>query len=196
MEDAHSSFVARLHSNAVYEVLETRPVAEGARAAGVVSDEVVWLGGKQSGQVLQQPLRVVHVHVQNPPGHNLKPRLKRVNGKVKAIRTSAEEYEVWLVTDRLDLAAETVALLYRYRWQIELFFRWFKCVLGCKHLLSHSPEGLELQLYAALIATLLIVLWTGRKPNRRTLTAVGLYLQGWSSLDELSAFLARSRPAV
>jgi hypothetical protein len=62
--------------------------------------------------------------------------------------------------------------------------------------LSHSPEGLELQLYAALIATLLIVLWTGRKPNRRTLTAVALYLQGWSSLDELNAFMARLTPTV
>jgi IS4 transposase len=32
---------------------------------------------------------------------------------------SKDEYDVWLVTDRLDLTAEVVALLYRYRWQIE-----------------------------------------------------------------------------
>ena len=39
-----------------------------------------------------------------------------------------------LVTDRMDLPAETIALIYKYRWQIELFFRWFKCILGCRHL--------------------------------------------------------------
>jgi hypothetical protein len=194
--DARSSFVARVHNNVVYDVVETRAVTKEGLAAGIVSDEVVWLGGRQSGQALKQPVRVVHVHVKNQPGHNLKPRLKRVDGKVKAIRTSTDEYDIWLVTDRLDLPGETIALLYRYRWQVEIFFRWFKCVLGCKHLLSHSPEGLELQLYAALIATLLIVLWTGRKPNRRTLTAVALYLQGWSSLDELNAFMARLTPTV
>ena len=98
---------------------------------------------------------------------------------------------MWLVTDRMDLPAETVALLYRYRWQIELFFRWFKCVLGCKHLLSESPDGLTIQIYAALIATLLIILWTGRKPSHRLLTMVGLYLQGWAEADELMAFVAR-----
>ena len=81
-------------------------------------------------------------------------------------------------------------------WQVELFFRWFKCVLGCRHLLSLSAQGLEIQIYAALIATLFIVLWTARKPNRRTLTAVGFYLQGLSDEDELKAFIERPPKAV
>jgi hypothetical protein len=190
--DAQSSFVARVQGNVAFQVLETRELSAAAQAAGVVSDQVVWLGGEQSGKALKQPLRLVQVHVKNAPSHNLKLRRKRVNGKVKVIRSSAkEEYDLWLVSDRLDLSAETIALLYRYRWQVELFFRWFKCVLGCKHLLSLSPEGLEIQIYAALIATLLIVLWTGRKPNRRTLTAVGLYLQGLADEEELKAFIER-----
>jgi len=45
------------------------------------------------------------------------------------------------------------------------------------------------------IATLLIVLWTGRKRNRMTLTMVGLYLQGWADEEELTAFLKRLAPA-
>jgi len=63
-----------------------------------------------------------------------------------------------LVTDRMDLPAEIIALLYRYWWQIELFFRWFKCILGCTHLLSLSRNGVSLQVYCALIASMLITL--------------------------------------
>jgi hypothetical protein len=193
--DAQSSFVARVQGNVDYEVVETRPLSAEALAAGVESDQVVWLGAKQSKHSLRQPVRLIHVHVKNPPAHGLRPRLARVNGKAKCIRTSKDEYDVWLVTDRLDLTAEVVALLYRYRWQIELFFRWFKCVLGCKHLLSQSPDGIAIQVYAALIATLLIMLWTQRKPSRMTLTMVGLYLEGWADEEELMAYLKRLPPA-
>lgn len=190
--DAQSSFVARVQNNVNYELIETRPLSAEALAAGVESDQLVWLGGEQSGQRLKQPVRLIHLHVQTP---GLRGRLACVNGKVKPMRMSKDEYDVWLVTDRLDLTAEVVALLYRYRWQIELFFRWFKCVLGCQHLLSESPNGIAIQVYAALIATLLIMLWTGRKPNRMTLTMVGLYLEGWADEGELMAYLKRLQPA-
>ena len=48
-----------------------------------------------------------------------------------------------LVTNRVDLDADLIALAYRYRWTVELFFRWFKCILGCRHLLSHSENGVQ-----------------------------------------------------
>ena len=86
--------------------------------------------------------------------------------------------------------AEIVALLYRYRWQIEIFFRWFKCVLGCKQLLSQSEHGIRIEIYAALIASLLIVLWTGRKPTKRTLEMLQFHFQGWASAAEVDAHLA------
>jgi hypothetical protein len=193
--DAGSSFVARLQGNTVFEVIETRPLSEAAQEAGVVSDQVVRLGGKKSGKGLRQPVHLVKVHVKNPPTHGLKPRLARVDSKTKAVRKSQEEYDLLLVTDRLDLPAESVALLFQFRWQVELFFRWLKCVLGCKHLLSQSPEGITIQVYAALIATLLIALWTQRKPSRMMLTMIGLYLQGWADEEEVMAFLKRLLPA-
>jgi len=193
--DAKSSFVARLQGNVVYEVVETRPLSDAARKAGVESDQVVWLGGRQSGTRLRQPLRLVKVHVKNPPPHGLKPPGTRVNSKAKCIRTSEQEYDMWLVTDRLDLSAEIIALLYRYRWQVELFFRWFKCVLGCKHLLAQSENGIRLELYAALIASLLIVLWTGRKPTKRTLEMLQFHFQGWASAEEVEAHIARLNDA-
>src|SRR5204863_4740762 len=73
-----------------------------------------------------------------------------------------------LATDQMDLAADLVALAYRFRWSVELFFRWLKCILGCRHLLGESLNGLTIQVYMALIASLLVTLWTGRKPTKRT----------------------------
>jgi hypothetical protein len=155
----------------------------------------VWLGGGQRGTRLRQPLRLIKVHVKNPPPHGLKPPGARVNSKAKCIRSSEQEYDMWLVTDRLDLSAEVIALLYRYRWQVELFFRWFKCVLGCKHLLAQSENGIRIELYAALIASLLIVLWTGRKPTKRTLEMLQFHFQGWASAEEVEAHIARLNAA-
>lgn len=93
--------------------------------------------------------------------------------------------ELVLVTNRLDLAAELIAHAYRYRWTIELFFRWFKCILGCRHLLSRSENGVQLQVYMALIASLLISLWVDRAPTKRTYAILCFYLRGWASTREV-----------
>jgi IS4 transposase len=85
----------------------------------------------------------------------------------------------------MDLSAEIISLIYRYRWQIELFFRWFKCILGCTHLLSHSANGVSLQVYCALIASMLITLWTGRKPTKRTFEMLCYHFMGWADDEEL-----------
>src|SRR5271157_4046732 len=114
---------------------------------------------------------------------------------VKVQRTNDEgELETWwLLTNKLDLPAELVALGYRYRWTVELFFRWLKCVLGWKQLLTTSENGVALQIYTALIASLLIVLWTGRKPTKRTWEMLQFYFQGWASLDEVEAHLEKQK---
>src|ERR1700674_593878 len=59
--DAKSNFIGRLRDNAVWTLIEERPLAPAARAAAVRSDRLVRLGGPQSGAVLQQPLRVLEV---------------------------------------------------------------------------------------------------------------------------------------
>jgi len=188
---AKSSCVARLRCNASMELIKSRPLTAADSAAGVVSDEEVWLGDSKTGTRMPHPVRVIKVHVKNPPSRNLKPKLAKVNGKVKLIRTHEEEFDAWLVTDRLDLAAEIIALIYRYRWHVELFFRWFKCTLGVRHLFAESPNGVLIQVYAALIAGLLIVLWTGRKPNRYAFSLICFYMQGWATLEELLSGLDR-----
>ncbi|VAX40301.1 hypothetical protein MNBD_PLANCTO02-1526, partial [hydrothermal vent metagenome] len=72
--------------------------------------------------------------------------------------------------------ADLIAIGYRYRWVIELFFRWFKQILGMRHLISDSENGVTIQLYVAMIASLLIVLWTGLKVNKRTWEMLQHYL--------------------
>jgi hypothetical protein len=177
--DAGSSFVARVKDSTAFEVLEERPIPEAAWSAGVVRDVVLAkLGTDHHKDVLGRPVRLVVVRRHKPNG------------------TSED---LWLVTDRLDLAAELVGLAYRYRWTIELFFRWFKCILGCRHLLLQDANGVAIQVYVALIASLLITLWTGQKPSKRTWEMLQFYLLGWASLEELEAHLAsqasKSQPA-
>lgn len=84
--------------------------------------------------------------------------------------------------------------LYKYRWQIEIFFRWFKCVLKCRHLFAESPNGLALKVYAALIASLLVVVYTGRKPNSMMLFMLQMYVMGIASLAQVEEEIAKAKP--
>ena len=68
-----------------------------------------------------------------------------------------------------------------YDWQIEVFIRFFKQILGCRHLLSTRPEGIEIQIYAAIICCMLVNILTGRKPDKWMVTLMSLYLNGWAS---------------
>jgi hypothetical protein len=195
IRQAGSSFVARLRDNAVYETQQERPLTGADREAGVLWDRRVRLGCSTKRGDLAGPVRVVAVHVKLPPRGNLARRPSRVSSK-KTFRRRPEEMDLLLVTDRMDLAAQDVALLYRRRWLIELFFRWFKCTLRFGRLLFESPNGVEILVYCALIASMVISLWTGRKPTKRTLEMVQLYFQGWAELDELEAHIASLEKAV
>ena len=110
---------------------------------------------------------------------------------VEAVDRDGRTNALWLITDRLDLDADLVALAYRYRWSVELFFRWLKCVLGARHLVAQNENGVTLQMYAALIVSLLIVLRTGRKPTKRTFEMIQFYLLGWVSDQEFDAHIAK-----
>jgi len=87
--------------------------------------------------------------------------------------------------------AEIVALIYRYRWTIEIFFRFFKQTLGCRHLISQRHAGVEIQMYCAVIACMLINLWTGRRPGKHLLNMLAWYFMGVASEAEVRAFLNR-----
>ena len=168
---AKSSLVARVKDSTVFVPLEERPLDEVARKAGVVRDVVISrLGTAHHKNHLRQPMRLVIVRVTNREGKTT---------------------ELWLLTDRLDLPADLVALAYRYRWTVELFFRWMKSILGARHLVSKKRNGVTLQMYAALIVSLLIILYTGSKPTVRTFETLQFYLLDWVTDQELDDHLAK-----
>jgi hypothetical protein len=167
---AKSSLVARVKDSTAFVPQEERPLTAAAQAAGVVRDVVISrLGTAHHKDHLKQLMRLVIVQIVDRDGKTT---------------------ELWLITDRLDLDADLVALAYRYRWSVELFFRWLKCVLGARHLIAQNPNGVTLQMYAALIVSLLIVLRTGRKPTKRTFEMIQFHLLGWVSDEEFDAHLA------
>jgi len=170
--DARSSFIGRIRDNAVYEIVEERTLSDDARQAGVLWDRVVWLGCAESGAVFKQKLRVVAV----------------ANGKTDS---KGKPEVLLLASNDLELDAAWIALGYKYRWTIELFFRWFKCILGCQHLLSTCHNGVAIQVYMALIVSMVMVLWTGHKPTKATLEMLTCYFTGLASDAELMAHLRR-----
>jgi len=62
-----------------------------------------------------------------------------------------------LVTNRFDLTTYQVIMLYAYRWQIELFFRFIKRTLSCLHLFTHDCKGIQIQFYLFMIAHILLL---------------------------------------
>jgi hypothetical protein len=87
------------------------------------------------------------------------------------------------------LPAHAAGVLYRKRWQVELFFRWIKCILKCRHFLAESERGVAIQLYLALIAALILQLYTGSRPNKRTWEMLQWYCTGMVRPEELENFL-------
>ena len=175
-----SSFVCRLNDNYVAEEIESRPITPEAQTAGVVRDRLVILGCRFRRDDLNDPVRVIEVKCQ--------PHRKRQHTG----RGGPEQSQTLVIaTNLLDLPADVIALIFRHRWTIEIFFRFYKHILGCRHLLSHNRNGVELQTYAAIIACMLISLWTGRKPTLRTFEMLCWYFTGMASQDELLAHIKR-----
>jgi hypothetical protein len=74
---------------------------------------------------------------------------------------------------------------------VELLFRWVQWVLGCRHRLSQTAKGVRMQVYGARSASVLIRLWVGRAPTKRTYERLCFSLSGWASETELIVHLER-----
>jgi len=154
-------FIFRIRNDADVTVVKEFSLTDEDRQAGVVFDGLVMLGKDWHGK----PIRLVKI----------------------------ETFETTILlavgVDRETMSAELVGLAYRYRWQIELFFKWIKCILKCRHLLAESPQGVRIQLYCALIAAMMLFALTGRKPTKRDMEIIQFYFCGWATFEELNAFL-------
>jgi Transposase DDE domain len=139
-----------------------RPLTAADRQAGIVSDRVGYFGG-----LAKVPLREVLVEFES-------------EGKIKTLR---------LITNLLDVSAATIAQLYRYRWQIELFFRWLKCYARFDHLISHTREGVLTHFYVTVIAVLLMYLHTGHRPSKYLFALMSQVASGGTTFDNVLPIL-------
>lgn len=183
---AGSSYVCRLRDNSSYEVIEERPLSAEAKKAGVIFDGIVRLGkSSQPGSRPDHPIRLVLIKTT--------PHEKR--GKSPGgSKGPPSDGILRIATNLLDVPAEVIGDIFRHRWTVELFFRFFKHILGCRHLLSQDQVGIEIQTYMAIIACMLISLWTGRKPTLRTYEMICYYFIGWADQQELLAHIAKLKP--
>ena len=168
LEEKGCHFVVRLRDEAVAHVEEEIPVSEAAQAAGVLSDAWVRLGSRERYRTGR--LRLL--------------TLRKESGTVMRLVSNFTPEE---------MSARDLQVLYRRRWQIECFFRWLKCLLGCRHWLAHSANGATTQLYLAIIAGLMLQLVLGARPNQRLWEMLQMYLAGWATLEELMRAVEKSR---
>lgn len=122
-------FVSRLKSNALVEVIEQYHLSP---ESVIKKDQKVYLG-KDGITKMKHPLRLVETE-------------------------DSEGKPVIIVTNDFTLSSEEISDIYRYRWQIELFFKWIKQHLHVKHFYSLSQQAVENQLYIALITYCLMML--------------------------------------
>jgi len=166
-----SSYVIRMREDSVFTVLEERELSQEALDAGIVRDAIVTLG-PPGAAALNHPVRIVVIQV--------KPHPRRTR------RDAKKQSDVIVVaTCLLDLPPELVMLIYSKRYTIELFFRFLKELLGMRHLLSQRQEGIDIQVYCAVIICMLINLTTAKRPDKYTLLMVHWYQLGVASEQEL-----------
>jgi hypothetical protein len=137
--------------------------------AGVVSDRIGYFrsdSAQQAGLAHTQ-LREVVIPYED-------------NGTPKKLR---------LITNLFDISAATIALLYKYRWQVELFFRWLKSFGNFNHLISHSRDGVLTHLYVTIIGVMLMYLHTGYRPSKYLFSMLSLVASGGATLEEVIPIL-------
>lgn len=171
---AQSSYVMRAAENSVFEVLEERLLSQEALDAGVVRDAIVTLNGAGTTPT-DHPVRRVEIQVEPHP--------RRTRSATK------QTDRIILYTDLTELAAQLIALIYQYRYTVELFFRIFKQLLGMRHLLSQREEGIDIQILCTLIVCVVLQLISGKKPNKPMRNIVGWYLIGLADEQDVIDFL-------
>ena len=177
--NAKSGYVCRLRDNSVWTVKEQRYRNDHAELNEIISDEVVEFS---KGSNLNHPVRVICIKINS----------HTTRGKYRGGSSGVDSDGVLrIATNLLEVPADVIGLIFSERWAIEIFFRFFKQILGCRHLISQDQNGIEIQTYCAIIACMLIALWTGKKPTLRTYEMICFYFTGLADEDELMAHVEK-----
>lgn len=132
-DSKHVLFVVRHRDNLLYEPIRELDLPQHA-AQNILIDEIIELKGTKTS--LKYPKR-----------------LRRI-----AIWNEEHEFTLQLLTNNMQLAASTLAELYKSRWQIEIFFRNLKQLLRIKSFIGTSRNAVETQIWTAL-TTMLLLCW-------------------------------------
>ena len=132
----------RLHHNLAFFVIRTkdnlafrrRYSHPHDRSTGVRSDQTIILTGPKTSRLYPLALRRVHYY------------------------SVEREQRLILLTNNFVIPATTVAALYRYRWQIELFFKWIKQHLRIKSFFGTSDNSVKTQIWIAITVYVLVAL--------------------------------------
>jgi hypothetical protein len=122
-------FASRLKKSALVEIIKVFPIKPGS----VITKDRMVILGKEGTTKMHHPLRLIET-------------------------VDSEGKEIMIITNDFNLDAEEIADIYRYRWQIEIFFKWIKQHLYVKHFYGTGQHAVELQLYIALISYCLLKL--------------------------------------
>ncbi|MGH9065904.1 MAG: IS4 family transposase, partial [Acidimicrobiales bacterium] len=116
IQAAGSSYVCRIRDNSHFQIIESRALTPEDHEAGIVSDQVVQLGNRSSTNSarMDHSARVIFIQI--------KPHPKRGNSGGGSAGHASDGW-LRIVTNLLDVPAWVIALIYRYRWTIEVFFR-------------------------------------------------------------------------
>lgn len=179
---AGSDYVVRVQQRSL-QVVEERAVSPQAAAAGVLADQVVAVNRSHpSDATLRHTVR--RVVIQLPA---------RAQGERRGKERALTQDQLILMTSLIDVPPEVIGAVYRLRWTIETFFRFFKHVLGLKRLFSNKSAGVQIQVGMAIIAALLLALACGRPVGRTGIFAVEMFLQGLADEEEVLGLLKRDQ---
>ncbi len=87
------------------------------------------------------------------------PRAHQTQRPVRVVGYRVDDKEYWVATNRFDLPAADIALLYKLRWEIEKFFGWWKQHLNVYPLIARSSYGFMVQVLGGLITYLLLAIY-------------------------------------
>ena len=122
-------FVSRIRGNAVYQVIKTHPVRKDS---GVISDDIIRYSRKKNIDRGLKPVRKI------------------------VYRDGETGREFTFVTNHFHWSANTIAAIYKQRWQVELFFKWIKQNLKIKSFIGTSMNAVVTQIMVALCVHLIL----------------------------------------
>jgi hypothetical protein len=104
------------------------------------------------------------------------------------------------ITNNFELDAALIAGVYRYRWQIELFFKKLKQNFPLQYFVGDNQNAIEIQIWCALIAVLLLTVIHQRNNSKisfsNVTTLIRIHLTGYISIKELLALHNKKRERV